>query len=65
MEGRIRQPSSRSILSVVGSIDESLLSFIEACLIIDPEQRQTPEEALQHKWLTPSKKLACSQIDGR
>ena len=55
MEGRIRQPSTRSILSVVGNVDESLLSFIEACLIIDPEQRQTPEEALRHKWLTPSK----------
>lgn len=62
MEGRIRQPSSRSILSVVGSIDESLLSFIEACLIIDPEQRQTPEEALQHKWLTPSKNLHAAKF---
>ena len=40
-------------LSKVGiEDDEQLIDFIERCITIDPADRMTPTQALQHPWIT-------------
>lgn len=40
---------------LVGDKDLQFVDFIESCLKLDPLQRLTPEQALQHRWLKSPK----------
>ena len=31
--------------------DSDLIDFLEQCLCMDPEERLTPDEALNHPWI--------------
>jgi len=33
-------------------VDETLMDFIEKCLVLDPKQRWKPNEAIMHPWIT-------------
>jgi len=37
-----------------GNVSDTARDFVTACLTIDPDQRPTAKEALQHKWLASS-----------
>ncbi|GMF51631.1 unnamed protein product [Phytophthora fragariaefolia] len=49
--GRRRIPGSRSLPSVVKSNDAEFLEFLSKCFVWDPEQRLTPEQALEEPWM--------------
>ena len=40
------------MLDKSGETEEVFRDFIESCLTIDPAIRMTPEQALEHPWLT-------------
>eukprot|EP00041_Stephanoeca_diplocostata_P017126 m.340733 g.340733 ORF g.340733 m.340733 type:complete len:537 (-) comp20601_c0_seq1:345-1955(-) len=50
-KGRTRNPGSRPLSVAIGCTDTTFLDFIEKCMIWDPEQRMTPEEAARHPFL--------------
>lgn len=37
----------------IGKIEKNALSFLKACLVLDPSKRITVEQALQHPYLLP------------
>ena len=46
------EPGTRSLRDALGGApDAQLLSFVEACLQWDPEERLTPSKALKHAFL--------------
>ncbi|KAI9301114.1 kinase-like domain-containing protein [Cunninghamella echinulata] len=57
-KGRKRRPNSRSleIQSLKSPPDPLFVDFIRQCLRWDPELRITPDQALQHPWVTESYK---------
>ena len=61
-KGRIL-PAARSLVSVLGNSNAMLLSFVQACLNVDPEKRLTPEQALKHPWL--SNRKVASSVESR
>jgi dual specificity tyrosine-phosphorylation-regulated kinase 2/3/4 len=50
--GRKRTPGSTTLASALKTTDVSFVSFLEGCLEWDPAHRMTPEQALQHPWIT-------------
>ena len=50
-KGKIRNPSSLSLETLMNCEDNSFIDLIKKCLIFDPEKRCTPEEALSHDWI--------------
>mmetsp|Transcript_63616 Transcript_63616/g.141889 ORF Transcript_63616/g.141889 Transcript_63616/m.141889 type:complete len:161 (+) Transcript_63616:902-1384(+) len=50
--GRKRRPSSKDLMSALQCTDTSFVSFLEGCLRWNANERFTPEEALQHPWIT-------------
>lgn len=50
--GKKRYPGTRDIASKIRCKDRMFLTFLESCLRWEPSQRMTPEEALQHQWIT-------------
>jgi len=51
-KGRSRIPGTRTLRSAVTSDHADLLSFLERCFDWNPDTRITPEEALEHRFLT-------------
>ncbi|XP_053108722.1 dual specificity tyrosine-phosphorylation-regulated kinase 4 isoform X7 [Hemicordylus capensis] len=49
--GRIRNPNSRDLTSVLRVYDGSFLDFLKRCLVWKPAMRMTPDEAMHHTWL--------------
>lgn len=49
--GKIHQPLSRPLASVLHTDDEDLLNLIKGCLKWLPEERLTAAEVLQHPWM--------------
>ena len=45
-------PRSRPLESLLGpEWDPMMLDFLKKCLVVDPEDRLTPQAALHHGWL--------------
>jgi dual specificity tyrosine-phosphorylation-regulated kinase 2/3/4 len=56
--GKRRIPGTRKLSQVLQSTDPALLSFVEGCLTWDPLVRMTPDQALQHAWISSMLKPA-------
>ncbi|XP_051780395.1 dual specificity tyrosine-phosphorylation-regulated kinase 4 isoform X2 [Erpetoichthys calabaricus] len=50
-KGRKRKPNSRDLATVLKINDPLFLDFLKGCLMWDPLQRLTPDEAMQHEWI--------------
>ncbi len=50
-KGKLRNPSSLSLETLMNCEDKSFIDLIQKCLLYDPEKRCTPEEALSHDWI--------------
>uniref|UniRef100_A0A671RB72 dual-specificity kinase n=2 Tax=Sinocyclocheilus anshuiensis TaxID=1608454 RepID=A0A671RB72_9TELE len=51
-KGKKRRPNSKDLASVLKTNDPQFLDFIRRCLVWDPTKRMTPDEGLQHEWIT-------------
>ena len=49
--GKVRQPASKKLSSVLKCKDEKFLDFLNKCFVWNPMERMTPLEALQHPWI--------------
>ncbi|XP_062989506.1 dual specificity tyrosine-phosphorylation-regulated kinase 4 [Elgaria multicarinata webbii] len=49
--GRIRNPNSKDLSTVLKTYDGSFLDFLKKCLVWKPSLRMTPEEAMHHTWM--------------
>ncbi|XP_041110261.1 dual specificity tyrosine-phosphorylation-regulated kinase 4-like isoform X3 [Polyodon spathula] len=50
-KGKKRCPNSKDLASVLKTNDTLFLDFLRGCLVWDPAQRMTPDEAVQHEWI--------------
>ncbi|GMH36366.1 hypothetical protein BSKO_04234 [Bryopsis sp. KO-2023] len=50
--GKKRHPGTKDLVMKLRCKDRSFLSFLEGCFRWEPRSRMTPEEALQHPWIT-------------
>ncbi|KAK6488283.1 dual specificity tyrosine-phosphorylation-regulated kinase 4-like isoform X4 [Huso huso] len=50
-KGKKRCPNSKDLASVLKTNDALFLDFLRGCLMWDPAQRMTPDEAMQHEWI--------------
>lgn len=46
-----RLPGTKELSVVLKTDDNVFLDFLKKCLVFDPNQRITPEKALQHEWI--------------
>jgi len=49
---KTRIPGSKSLKEVLKTDDEEFLDFLTKCLSLSPEARLTPEQGLEHPWLS-------------
>ncbi|KAJ1165196.1 hypothetical protein NDU88_005625 [Pleurodeles waltl] len=54
-KGKKRRPNSKDLAVMVHSSDTGFLDFLNSCLRWNPEERITPDEALQHAWIQSAK----------
>ena len=50
--GKKRRPSTKDLASVLRCNDAAFVSFLDGCLQWDKNQRFSPDQALQHEWIT-------------
>jgi serine/threonine protein kinase len=50
-----RLPATRTLFQALKCHDVVFIDFVERCLCWDPAKRMTPQEALQHEWITQSR----------
>lgn len=50
--GKKRRPGSKDIAAAVRCNDAAFVSFLDGCLQWDKKDRFTPDQALQHEWIT-------------
>eukprot|EP00041_Stephanoeca_diplocostata_P007128 m.98354 g.98354 ORF g.98354 m.98354 type:complete len:456 (+) comp16744_c0_seq1:284-1651(+) len=58
-KGRRRSPNGLSMAAACQSSDAEFIDFISRCLTWDPANRMTPQEALQHPYITTP--IRCQQ----
>lgn len=51
-KGRRRRPSSKDLRQVLKCDDEAFLDFLSRCLRWDPARRMSPQDALDHEFIT-------------
>jgi serine/threonine protein kinase len=51
-QGKKRRPGAKDLRSVLRCPDMSFVSFVEGCLRWDPKARFTPDQAIQHPWIS-------------
>merc|ERR1712166_319452 len=49
--GKKRRPGSQDIASALHCDDKQFVSFLQGCLMWDPRDRFSPDDAMQHPWL--------------
>ncbi|GAX78052.1 hypothetical protein CEUSTIGMA_g5494.t1 [Chlamydomonas eustigma] len=58
-QGRVRSPGSKTLPVILNCpADHTFVDFLSLCLVWDPEQRLTPEQALEHPWILEHVKSA-------
>mmetsp|Transcript_58771 Transcript_58771/g.120217 ORF Transcript_58771/g.120217 Transcript_58771/m.120217 type:complete len:173 (-) Transcript_58771:289-807(-) len=50
--GKKRRPGSKDLGAAVRCNDAAFVSFLDGCLQWDKKERLTPDQALQHEWIT-------------
>eukprot|EP00898_Chlorokybus_atmophyticus_P004021 jgi/Chlat1/461/Chrsp103S01078 len=50
--GRKRRPGSKDLATAIHCNDAAFVDFLSMCLKWDPKERASPEEAMQHEWIT-------------
>ncbi|EGC47810.1 dual specificity tyrosine-phosphorylation regulated kinase [Histoplasma capsulatum var. duboisii H88] len=60
-KGRRRRPSSKDLRQVLKCDDDAFLDFITRCLRWDPTRRLTPNDALNHEFITGIKSTTRSR----
>jgi serine/threonine protein kinase len=51
-KGRLRKPGGKTLAQALRTTDEGFLSFLGACLQLDPKKRMRPSEGMLHPWVT-------------
>ncbi|XP_067861455.1 dual specificity tyrosine-phosphorylation-regulated kinase 4 isoform X2 [Heptranchias perlo] len=54
-KGKKRRPNSKKLASILKTNNVLFLDFLNGCLMWNPEQRLTPDEAMEHKWIQESR----------
>jgi len=49
--GKLRKPFGKPIDIILGDEDLDFVDFVKKCLVWDPDERITPDEALRHVWV--------------
>lgn len=49
--GKLRKPLGKPLEMIIGDEDEDFMDFVSKCLVFDPEERFTPDDALRHVWV--------------
>jgi len=49
--GKIRQPNTKSLTSVLKCTDKSFINFLKSWFVWDPKRRASPDEALMNPWI--------------
>ena len=49
--GKRRKPNSKELVDALRCTDNSFISFLEGCLRWNVDERFTPEQAMNHKWI--------------
>lgn len=56
--GILRIPGSKTIEEVLQGCDDDLfIAFIKECLILEPENRMSAKQAMQHPWIQSKQSL--------
>ena len=50
--GKKRRPGSKDLATALRCNDAAFVSFLDGCLQWDNSKRFTPDQALQHEWIT-------------
>lgn len=50
----MRIPDSKRLEQVLTTEDQAFIDFIKSCLVLDPDQRFSASQAIQHPWLSDS-----------
>ena len=59
--GKVRQPGTKDLAAAVKTNNPIFLDFIRMCLQWEPGQRLTPDEALQHPFITAGENAPLGQ----
>jgi len=49
--GKVRNPGSKHLSYAINCKNENFIDFLLGCLQWNPEERMTPEDALQHEYI--------------
>lgn len=49
--GKVRKPNTKTLTNVLKCKDPIFLDFLNQCLVWNPVERMTPNQALQHQWI--------------
>jgi len=63
--GKKRRPGSKDLATALRCNDAAFVSFLDGCLQWDKNQRFTPDQAIQHEWITEASMPASSAAYGR
>ena len=62
--GKIRQPNSKAMQKALKTTDKQFINFLLACLRWRPQDRLTPEEALEHPFLRDmALQMKCKNVE--
>jgi dual specificity tyrosine-phosphorylation-regulated kinase 2/3/4 len=61
--GILRIPENKRLRVAVPSGDRMFINFLSRCLELDPEERMSAKEALNHPWITGNLAEAALLID--
>jgi len=50
----MRIPDSKRLEQILTTEDRAFIDFIKSCLVLDPDERFSASEAIQHPWLSDS-----------
>lgn len=50
-KGRLRKPGTKSLSQGLRTSDAGFVSFLSACLELDPTKRLTPADGMRHPWI--------------
>jgi dual specificity tyrosine-phosphorylation-regulated kinase 2/3/4 len=49
--GKYRKPLGKPVELMIGDEDPDFVDFVKKCLLWNPEERLSPDDALRHVWV--------------